>query len=85
LGFLVVSGFWEEEGRHEVPSENEMYVRLGLNIEDETENRRREDVTRGVTSNVEQIKVQMLIWETTLPTMNAKSIFRTRRVSLTIE
>jgi hypothetical protein len=53
LGFLVVSGFWEEEGRHEVPSENEMYVRLGLNIEDETENRKREDVARGGIINVE--------------------------------
>jgi hypothetical protein len=85
LGFLVVSGFWEEEGRHEVPSENEMYVRLGLNTEDETENIKREDVARGGTINVEQIKLRILIWETTLRTMNAKSIFRTRRVSLMIE
>lgn len=40
-------------GRHEVPCENQMYSQLGLNKEDEVENKRDESCRRG-SSNLEQ-------------------------------
>jgi hypothetical protein len=51
---MVLGGFWEEEGRRDVPSEMQMYFQLGLIEENEAEENRRDEALQGGTSNFDQ-------------------------------
>jgi hypothetical protein len=51
---FVLSDFWDEEGRHDVPSEMEMYSQLGLNEEDKAKENKRDEAGLGGTSNLDQ-------------------------------
>jgi hypothetical protein len=51
---MVLGGLWEEEGRHDVPSETQMYSQLGLIEEDEAEGNRRDEALRGGTTNSDE-------------------------------
>jgi hypothetical protein len=51
---MVLSGLWEEEGRHDVPSETQMYSQLGLIEENEAEENRRDEALRGGTTNFDE-------------------------------
>jgi hypothetical protein len=51
---MVLGGFWEKEGRCDVPSEMQMYSQLGLIEEDEAKKNRRDEDLRGGTSNLDQ-------------------------------
>jgi hypothetical protein len=51
---MVLGGFWEEEGRRDVPSEMQMYSQLGHIEEDDDEEVRRDEALRGGTSNMDQ-------------------------------
>lgn len=51
---MVLGGLWEEEGRHDVPSETQMYSQLGLIEENEAEENRRDEALRGGTTNFDE-------------------------------
>ena len=51
---MVLGGLWEEEGRHDVPSEMHMYSQLGLIEEDEAEENRRDEALRGGATNLDE-------------------------------
>jgi hypothetical protein len=51
---MVLCGFWEEEGRRDVPCEMQMYSQLGLNEDDKDEGNRRDEELRGGTRNLDQ-------------------------------
>jgi hypothetical protein len=51
---MVLGGFWEEEGRRDVPSEMHMYSQLRLIEEYEAEENRRDEALGGGTSNLDQ-------------------------------
>ena len=52
--FFVLSDFWNEEGRRDVPSEMQMYSELGLNEEDKAKENQRDESVLGGTSNLDQ-------------------------------
>jgi hypothetical protein len=51
---MVLCDFWEEEGRHDVPSEMQMYSQLGLNEGEKTHENTRDEAVLGGTSNLDQ-------------------------------
>jgi hypothetical protein len=73
---MIISDGWDNEGRHEVPCENEMYCQLGLLNEDEVERNRREEACRGGFISVED-NVEMTI-VITLQTSLVKTIYQMR-------
>jgi hypothetical protein len=53
---FVLSDFWNEEGRRDVPSEMQMYSQLGLNEEDKAKENKRDETVLGGTSNLDQLE-----------------------------
>jgi hypothetical protein len=51
---MVLGGLWEEEGRHDVPSETQVYSQLGLIEEDGAEGNKRDEALRGGTTNSDE-------------------------------
>lgn len=50
---MILSDAWDDEGRHDMPRESEIYCELGLMQEDEAEQRIREEAFAGGCSSVE--------------------------------
>lgn len=51
---FILSDFWNEEGKHDVPSEMQMYCELGLNEEDKAKENRRDETDLGGRNNIDQ-------------------------------
>jgi hypothetical protein len=78
---MVVSDVLDEEGRVEVPCENEIYCNLGLNKEDEAANNRMGD---RMVQLVMRKKVWILPRKTTMLISHMKTSFKMRRGWCTI-